>query len=77
MCMLHWQEQCPGSQTLQCFLLTQYDDLDEEIEFQQWKFTDGMDLITVVMTRKEWIEEVVGVLGDLTKHSFIAKCQLR
>ena len=77
MCMLHQCEQCPGSQALQCFLLTQYNDLNEEIQFQQWKSTDRMDLITVVMTRKEWIEEVVQVLDDLTKNSFIAKCQSR
>ena len=59
MCMLHRCEQCPGSQALQCFLLTQYDDLDEEIQFQQWKSTDRMDLKTAVMTRKEYIEVVV------------------
>ena len=59
MCMLHWCEQCPGSQALQCFLLTQYDDLDEEIQFQQWKSTDRMDLKTAMMTRKEYIEVVV------------------
>ena len=52
-CMLHGCEQYSGSQLLQCFLLSQHDDFDEEIQFQQWKSTGRMDLITVVMTRKE------------------------
>ena len=32
-CMLRWQEQCLGSQTLQCFLLTQYYTLIKKSNF--------------------------------------------
>ena len=53
--------------------MLQNEDLEEEIQFQQWKSTDRTDLITVAMTRIDWIEETVRVLDDLTKHSFIAK----
>ncbi|XP_076820954.1 uncharacterized protein LOC143466202 [Clavelina lepadiformis] len=78
MCMLHRCEQCPGSPALEGFLLAQYDEeLDDEVQCQQWKSTDTMDLITVLMMRYEWIQEIVRVLDDLTKHSFIAKCQSR
>ncbi|XP_076805803.1 uncharacterized protein LOC143449468 [Clavelina lepadiformis] len=78
MCMLHRCEQCPGFQALEGFLLAQYDEeFDDEVQCQQWKSTDTMDLITVLMTRYEWIQEIVRVLDDLTKHSFITKCQSR
>ena len=57
--------------------MLQNEDLEEEIQFQQWKSTDRTDLITVAITRIDRIEETVRVLEDLTKHSFIAKCQSR
>ena len=77
MCMLHRCEECPGSQALQRFLMEQYEDLNEEIQFKQWKTANRMDLVTVLMTRYEWIEDSVRVLDDLTNHSFIAKSQSR
>ena len=41
------------------------------------KSTDRMDLVTLIMTKIEWIEEPVQVLDHITKHSFVAKCQSR
>ena len=36
-----------------------------------------MDLVTLIMTKIEWIDEPVRVLDHITKRSFVAKCQSR
>ena len=57
MYMLHRCKQCPGSQALQRFLMDQYEDLNKKIQFKQWQTTYKMYLVTVLMTKHEWIEE--------------------
>ena len=76
-CMMHRCESCPGSSSLKAFLDDQLEDLDNGAEFHycQWDTTDRTTLTT--LTTSEYKDQVIEVINNLTKHSYLAKSQAR
>ena len=78
-CMIHRCESCPGSTALKEFLDNELNehDADDEIQYCQWSTTDRATLTTVISTYEEYKEHLISSIHNLTKHSYIAKCQAR
>ena len=78
-CMMHRCEKCPGIEALKTFLQDSLKDFDEEEEFHymQWDTTDRASLQTITTTCSDYIEILSKEIDELTKHSFVTKCQAR
>ena len=78
-CMTHRCESCPGTTILKEFLdqkLNEHED-DEEFNYCQWDTADRATLTTIIATYEEYKETLIDVIEDLTRYSYIAKCQVQ
>ena len=75
--MMHRCENCPETDALMKLLEDEFSEKDKEDEFHysQWDTTNRATLSTITTTYDEYKEALVNVIDDLTKHSYLAKCQ--
>ena len=76
--IMHWCESCSGTATLKKFLdqeLKEHED-DQKFNDCQWNTTDQAILTTITATYKEYGENLIDVIDDLTRHSYIAKIKI-
>ena len=69
-------QSCPGTAILKEFLdqeLNDHED-DEEFNYCQWDTTDRATLATITVTYEKYKETLTDVIEDLTRYSYIAKC---
>lgn len=78
-CMMHRCEACPGREALQKFLDEKLVDVDpdDEFHFSQWDTTDRATLSTRTTTYEEYKDFLIDKIDNLTRHSYITKCQTR
>ena len=78
-CMMHRCENCPGTDALRKLLEDEFSEKDKEDEFHysQWDTTDRATLSTITTTYDEYKEALITMIDDLTKHSYLAKCQAK
>ena len=74
-CMLHGCSNCPGTEKLRSFFISNLD--EGEVSFQQWQSTDSSQMVTVSMILDEFIQLMIESIDSLTAHSYIARCQGR
>ena len=74
-CMLHRCSNCPGTEKLRSFFISNLD--EEEVYFQQWQSTDSSQMVTVSMILDGFIQLMIESIDSLTAHSYIARCQGR
>ena len=48
---------------------------DDEFNYCQWDSTDRITLATITATYKKCKETLIDVIDDLTRYSYIEKCQ--
>jgi hypothetical protein len=66
---------CPGPERLRKFLLDLTEEEGDEIIYKKWTQTDSSNLETITEEKDEFKESMVKVVGNLTKHHFIARSQ--
>jgi hypothetical protein len=66
---------CPGPERLREFLLDLTEEEGDEIIYKKWTQTDGSKLETITEEKDDFIESLVKLVGNLTKHHFIARSQ--
>lgn len=66
---------CPGPETLREFLIDLKDEEGYDIIYKKWTQTDGSKLETITEEEEGFIESLVRLIGNLTKHHFIARSQ--
>ena len=54
--------------------LNEHED-DEEFNYCQWDITDRATLTNITATYEEYRDTLIDVINDLTRYSYIAKCQ--
>ena len=76
-CKMHRCINCQETNTLREFLKEELNDIDPDFQFhyQQWQATDRTSLVTVTSTCEEYKETLISAINNVTKHSFLAKCQ--
>ena len=76
-CMMHRCEHCPGIAALRTFLDKELEDFDDDAEFHytKWETTDRATLATLTTTCDIYKQLLIECIDDLTKHSYLAKCQ--
>ncbi|KAI9562528.1 hypothetical protein GHT06_009976 [Daphnia sinensis] len=74
-CMMERCSSCPGPERLREFLLDLTEEEGDEIFYKKWTQTDGSKLETITEEKDEFIESLVKLVGNLTKHHFIARSQ--
>ena len=76
-CKMHRCINCQEANTLREFLKEELNDIDPDFQFhyQQWQATDRTSLVTVTSTCEEYKETLISAINNVTKHSFLAKCQ--
>ena len=75
--MIHRCESCPGIAILKECLdleLNEHED-DEEFNYCQWDTMDRAALTTITATYEEYKETLIDVIDNLTRYSYIGKCQ--
>ena len=75
--MMRRCESCPGSEILKEILdqeLNEHED-DKDLNCCQWDTTDRATLTTMTATCEEYKETLIDVIDNLTRYSYIAKCQ--
>lgn len=66
---------CPGTEILRQFLSDLSDEEEEQIIYKKWTQTDGSKLETITEEKEEFIESLVKLISNLTKHHYIARSQ--
>ena len=74
-CMLHRCEACPGSASLEHYILENISDEVDEIKYKQWVTTDRTTLTEHSLSRSDYIETLVEKVNKLSIHHYIAKHQ--
>ena len=80
-CMIHRCEECPGIEEIQKYLNdylladTDDNDINFDINFNQWVATDRSNLVAQTLPVEEFISLLSEQLNKITAHSFIAKAQ--
>ena len=77
-CITHRCESCPGTTTLKEFLdqeLNEHED-DERFNYCRWDTTDRATLTTFTAPYEQYKETLIDIVGDLTRHSYIAKLKI-
>ncbi|EFX71980.1 hypothetical protein DAPPUDRAFT_111192 [Daphnia pulex] len=70
-CMMTRCASCPGTDILRQFLSDLADEEDEQISYKKWTQTDGSKLETITEEKEEFIESLVKLISNLTKHHYI------
>ena len=70
-------QNCPGIDGLLGKLMEMFSDMDDEepIHFQQWQSTDRTQIMTLFLSRFEFLQLPAEKLDHLSAHSYIAKAQ--
>ncbi|KZS09833.1 Cc8L18.2-like protein [Daphnia magna] len=74
-CMMTRCASCPGTEILRQFLSDLSDEEEEQIIYKKWTQTDGSKLETITEEKEEFIESLVKLISNLTKHHYIARSQ--
>ena len=75
--MINWCESCPGPAILKEFLDQELDKHDDNEDSCQWDTRDRATLTTITVTYEEYKETLIYVIDDLTRYSYIVKCQVQ
>ena len=77
-CIMGHCDNCPDLSVLKSFLtneLLKIIDPDDTIQFSQWVSTDRSQLVEEESEFNDFIENLVGKFGKLTKYHYVAKKQ--
>lgn len=74
-CMLGNCEDCDSVEILKGMLEEELSEVEDEISYKLWTSTDRSNLIEVVQSPEEYIEDLLEKLINLKKHHYIAKEQ--
>lgn len=66
---------CPGTELLRQFLNDLTDEEDDHMTYKKWTQTDGSKLETITEEKEDFIDSLVKLIENLTRHHFIARSQ--
>lgn len=66
---------CPGTENLKAFLDQLTEEEPDEINYKKWTQTDGSKLECITEDKDDFLESLVILISNLTKHHYIARAQ--
>ena len=66
---------CPGDRSLNDFLNELTAEENEKITFKKWTLRDRIKLETITEDKEKFIESLVKLISNLTKHHYVVRCQ--
>ena len=66
---------CPGTDNLKAFLDQLTKEEPDEINYKKWTQTDGSKLESITEDKDDFLESLVILISNLTKHYYIARAQ--